>query len=102
MEKLINKKFNTSILHVSAFHLPQEEYQKLDMFMEFPNVYPIHTAIYSSGVIVVLISEDVSYFRGFLPVLYEILVKCVEEGVKIIDFSENEPTTTFVQTYKHT
>lgn len=94
-------KINLDALNLSALHLPQDEYQSLERFMTYPNSLPIHTAVYSSGVIVILLTSDMFILRDSYPVLYDILRHCVEEEIKIVDFDENSAVKSDIKSYEH-
>lgn len=77
-------------IYLNAKHLPQNEYENLDMFVDYPNDFGIQASVYSTGVIIYMEDykgEEVKEL-GF-PVLANILFLADEDDIMFIDFYEN-------------
>lgn len=93
MSKLLEDSIEIRAIYLNAKHLPQHEYDRLDMFLDYPNKYGVQAAVYSSGVVIYI--ED--YVREFVleagfPVLSEILLMAEEDDIIFVDFYEKRPT----------
>ena len=92
----------TYMLPLSTYHLPEDEYNKLDMLMNYPNPYGVHSAIYNSGVVILIDKTSGLTFllKEQFPVLFNIAHKAKEAEIYFIDFYERTLPRDDLKLYK--
>lgn len=88
MSTFLEKCETTKFIVMNRQHLPENEYQRLEEFFDYPNPhgYGLQASLYANGVVLYIefCSLDDIRINGF-PVLTGILNEAIDNGVKFID-----------------